>query len=58
MLNCENCLKNDVCGKKEEINELIKKLRLNGIYQTLATKNLLINIECKNHSGNKILRGE
>lgn len=60
MFNCENCVKNDVCGKKEEVNELLKKMCLNSIYQTLATKNIKMRMDCENYLKQnecKILRG-
>lgn len=35
MLDCEVCLKKDVCGKKNTISELIQNLNLNRDFQTL-----------------------
>lgn len=53
MLNCEKCVKNDVCGKKDEVCELLKKMSLSGIYQSLTVKNIKVDIKCDNYLENK-----
>lgn len=61
IIKCENCLKNDVCGKMERIKDDLEKLKLSAEFQKLENSNISINISCNNYldKAPKILsRGE
>ena len=58
-LNCENCVKRDVCGHTITSQELCKRLSLNKEFQDLQRRNISISISCNSYlADNKILRGE
>ena len=42
MLNCKECVKDDVCKKKEEIDRLYKEVQLNHDFQVLT---LMVNVD-------------
>ena len=50
MFNCESCLKNDVCGKKENSNFLVKNLDLNPAIQLLKNSGFKFELECTNYA--------
>lgn len=62
MLNCNECIKRDVCGKYVEVNTRIDKLELNYDFQELQNNRIQIEMNCENFlsaSVNpRILRGE
>ena len=58
MLNCKECLKNDVCKNKEEIDRLHKCVQLNHEYQLLT---LMVNVDvnCPNfYRKERVIRGK
>ena len=58
-LNCENCIKKDVCGIKNEAKEALEALTLDKIYQDLVKHNIKLNAKCPHFvQEQKILRGE
>lgn len=50
MLNCEDCIKNDVCMKKDELNELWERVKLSSDFQSLANNGSVISIKCNSFS--------
>ena len=50
MFNCETCIKNDVCGKKENSNLLAKDLELNSAVQILKNSGFKFELECANYT--------
>ncbi len=50
MINCENCIKNDVCGKKETSNTMLKDLELNKLVQALKGSGFKFDLECVNYA--------
>lgn len=50
MINCENCLKNDVCGKRENSNVMAKDLELNPLVQALRSSGFKFDLECVNYT--------
>lgn len=46
-LNCENCIKSDVCEKKKRVKDAIEALSLNKNYQELEKQDIKIEISCK-----------
>ena len=58
-LNCENCVKKDVCGIKDRAKEALEALTLDKIYQDLVKHNIELNARCPHFvQEQKILRGE
>ena len=50
MLNCKDCIKNDVCCKKLEVNKLWEKMQLNHDFQMIINSGSMIDISCSNFS--------
>ena len=42
MIKCENCLKNDVCGKMERVKDDLERLKLSAEFQKLENNNIYI----------------
>lgn len=59
MINCENCLKRDVCGKKENSSVMVKDLELNPLVQALRGSGFKFDLECINYANmqSKVLGG-
>lgn len=58
-LNCESCVKKDVCGHTRIARELCEKLSLYREFQDLQKKNINISVSCNSYlADNKIIRGE
>ena len=56
MINCKNCLKNDVCGKKETSTTMAKDLDLNPLVQALRSSGFKFDLECVNYAkGSKVI---
>ena len=51
MLNCKDCIKNDVCVKKNVTNELWERMQLNPDFQRLVNSGSFIDIDCNNFRG-------
>lgn len=61
MIDCKQCVKSDVCGKKQEVKELWESLMVNSDFQNLLNNCMKIDIGCVNFLDKeqpKILRGE
>ena len=63
MLNCDECVKKDVCGKINNVNNRIDNLKVNYDIQELINSGIEINMRCKNFLNSneihtKIIRGE
>lgn len=63
MLNCDNCVKKDVCGKIHNVSNRIDNLKVNCDFQELINSGIEISMICKNflESGEvytRIIRGE
>lgn len=50
MLNCKDCIKNDVCSKKLEVNKLWENMQLNHDFQMIINSGSTIDICCSNFS--------
>ena len=48
-LNCENCVKRDVCAHMLTSQELCKKLSLSREFQDLQRRNINLNITCNSY---------
>ena len=58
-LNCNSCIKKDVCGIKDRAKEALEALTLDKIYQDLVKYNIELNARCPHFvQEQKILRGE
>ena len=58
-LNCNSCIKKDVCGIKDRAKEALEALTLDKIYQDLVKHNIELNAKCPHFvQEQKILRGE
>lgn len=62
MLNCNECLKKDVCGKLLEISRIVENLKVNHDFQELKNNKIKVEMTCENFMNGcvtpKILRGE
>ena len=56
MFNCGNCIKSDVCGKKEASNAMLKDLELNKLVQALKGSGFKFDLECVNYAQAKATR--
>lgn len=62
MLNCNECLKRDVCGKLLEVSRRIENLEVNYDFQELKNLRIKVEMTCENFLSSginpKVLRGE
>lgn len=56
MVECNKCIKNDVCGKKEQANRFKGDLAVDPVIQTLRGYGFKFSFECPNYA-TKILGG-
>lgn len=52
-MNCKNCIKNDVCGKKVKVQEILGYLDVDQYYQELKKLNFNVHYDCKNFESMK-----
>ena len=57
-LNCEKCLKNDVCALRKHANNAIESFEKNLSTQFAKNNGLEFSITCTHFVEQKILRGE
>jgi hypothetical protein len=59
MFDCNKCLKNDVCSKKENLVNKMKDLELNKMVQMFKANGFNFSVECGSYlKGTKILGGK
>ena len=47
MLNCKECIKNDVCGIRHDVNKYIENLKVDYNFQQLEQMGVNIDMACK-----------
>lgn len=51
MLDCNKCIKNDVCKIKNDVNTACKDLDLNDRFQVLVKNNVVVSFACSHFWG-------